>query len=237
MQTDPIGTTGGVNLYAYDRSDPVNLIDPSGLEPCQYGVNNSWSEFRHSGDPAGGTNTFTLHSSFECLIPEPPGMLEQLGYLPNGCGGVVPQSCQGGASPGAGPSPAPEKPWSPPDISGDDLQSISRLLLQREPRCNNPEYGRTVLGDFLTVGAATAVVAGVLIANVVGFPEVEFAELVAAEGGIAVFTNTERFSAVAFSSLHFGAYGALVGGATGAITTSRTVACNNIAITQYLGGH
>ncbi len=88
MQTDPIGTTGGVNLYAYDRSDPVNLIDPSGLEPCQYGVNNSWSEFRHSGDPAGGTNTFTLHSSFECLIPEPPGMLEQLGYLPNGCGGL-----------------------------------------------------------------------------------------------------------------------------------------------------
>jgi len=31
VQTDPIGTSGGVNLYAYTGNDPVNASDPLGL--------------------------------------------------------------------------------------------------------------------------------------------------------------------------------------------------------------
>ena len=32
MQTDPIGVNGGINLYAYVGADPVNYVDPLGLQ-------------------------------------------------------------------------------------------------------------------------------------------------------------------------------------------------------------
>lgn len=34
LQTDPIGTEGGLNLYAYVNDDPLNLLDPMGWQAC-----------------------------------------------------------------------------------------------------------------------------------------------------------------------------------------------------------
>jgi RHS repeat-associated protein len=34
LQPDPIGTNGGLNVYEYAGSDPVNASDPSGLSGC-----------------------------------------------------------------------------------------------------------------------------------------------------------------------------------------------------------
>jgi RHS repeat-associated protein len=33
LQPDPLGLEGGLNLYAYCANDPVNYIDPTGLDP------------------------------------------------------------------------------------------------------------------------------------------------------------------------------------------------------------
>ena len=37
LQPDPIGTEGGINLYAYVRNDPLNQADPSGMGPAKQG--------------------------------------------------------------------------------------------------------------------------------------------------------------------------------------------------------
>jgi RHS repeat-associated protein len=40
---DPIGYVGGLNIYAYCHNDPVNFIDPTGLDGFHLGLNPGWS--------------------------------------------------------------------------------------------------------------------------------------------------------------------------------------------------
>jgi uncharacterized protein RhaS with RHS repeats len=50
-QEDPIGFAGGINLYAYPGSNPVNFSDPFGLQaqddPCEGAAKSVW--YRYDG--------------------------------------------------------------------------------------------------------------------------------------------------------------------------------------------
>ena len=49
LQPDPVGVSGGRNLYAYALNDPANLIDQNGLTADS--PDNAWEQVWHEGDP------------------------------------------------------------------------------------------------------------------------------------------------------------------------------------------
>jgi RHS repeat-associated protein len=136
LQPDPIGTEGGVNLYAYARNTPLTLRDPSGTSPVETGSDHAnVLPAAARRDPVTGAGPGTTRTQ-----PLPEGL---------GGGGSRPQSF---TPPGAGRSGALNEAKR---LNGIPVGQQPTRTIPNTDRAGNPQPGRAYIYEVPGSGGGT----------------------------------------------------------------------------------
>ena len=71
LSSDPIGLSGGLNLYAYCSGDPLSYVDPLGLSPFDAAVQGFWEGLREGLSTEARIFDYVWNTTWELLAYNP----------------------------------------------------------------------------------------------------------------------------------------------------------------------